>query len=330
MILALLLCLLLCCALSKEVEVDLTIPWPSGIMVDRLADPHSHSQRIYRFGRLQHSAISLRPQWAGIHALEGVLSREQAADLIQRAEAHAAQHGWIKGRHVDYAIRPTKDLPVRVLYPDEADWAALQQRLFYVLTALGEQFALSVPLLRIDDLFITKYDSASAAESKLDPHTDKSPWSFVLALNDGFEGGGTFFVQSQDLYRPPVGGAVIFNGKQLHGAFPATAGSRYIVAGFCEYDEQFMSQYDPLYDGHAASSGFRTGDLIVGIEECVYHAGRDCSSCAEGQGVSRRMAQVEDVSDDEWVRLAQSCETLCPGEPTVLRVRRMVRDQQDL
>lgn len=31
-----------------------------------------------------------------------------------------------------------------------------------------------------------------------------------------------------------------------------------------------MLHYDPQYDGHAGSSGFRTGDQIIGIERCEF------------------------------------------------------------
>lgn len=55
---------------------------------------------------------------------------------------------------------------------------------------------------------------------------------------------------------------------------PVTSGVRYILAGFCDYgaEEQqealFAELYDPLYDGYAAQAGFKTGDLIVGLEVC--------------------------------------------------------------
>jgi hypothetical protein len=99
----------------------------------------------------------------------------------------------------------------------------------------------------INDLFVTKYDAATA-ENKLGPHTDKSPWSFVVALNQGnnnsnndkeagagkFEGGGTYILSSRQLHRPPAGGAVFFSGNNWHASVPITKGVRHLLAGFVE------------------------------------------------------------------------------------------------
>lgn len=146
------------------------------------------------------------------------------------------------------------------------------------------------------------------------PHQDKNPWSFVVALNDEYEGGGTFFVNEEAVYRPNVGDSIIFYGHQLHGAYTITSGTRYILAGFCsglDTHEEFMSDYDPQYDGFAAQAGFRTGDLIIGIE--------DCGHLEESTSI---VAVTPTMTDTEWTRLAQSCEIAKPNEPSIIRVRR--------
>lgn len=141
-----------------------------------------------------------------------------------------------------------------------------------------------------------------------------------------------------------------------------TSGVRYILAGFIEYGdgshETFMESYNPVYDGYAAEAGFRTGDMIVGLEVCEEVKEEEeeveeqqCSeeTCREGpqkgseestnrdrgyvretaQGgrVRRRMEAIggDLVSDERWVQLAQSCERLDPGADTVIRVRRRSR-----
>lgn len=200
----------------KIEEKILQIPWPSGVVVDRVVD--KDTSKILRFGRLQHNAISLRPEWAGVYVLENIFTRLQAKTIIDRAETYVSEFGWSRGRHVDYAVRPTKDLPVKVLFPDEGEWKSLhnvfREKIF---KAMAKQYGIDADLLRIDDMFITKYDSNSSSENQLAPHNDKSPWSFVIALNDDYEGGGTYFLNLQKVFVPPVGGAVIFHGKQLHG-----------------------------------------------------------------------------------------------------------------
>ena len=66
----------------------------------------------------------------------------------------------------------------------------------------------SIEPLEICDLFIAKYDLAGKGQPSLGEHVDGSPWSFVVALNDAFEGGGTQFVEveEQPIWQPYVGG----------------------------------------------------------------------------------------------------------------------------
>lgn len=131
-----------------------------------------------------------------------------------------------------------------------------------------------------------------------------------------------------------------------------TRGVRYILAGFCDYGavdysadissdaahNHFMSTYDPLYDGTAASVGFRSGDLIVGIEVCDDRTAESCQNpgpdtggeqCnAELRGDSpppfrRRRVNITGLTtDEEWMQHAQSCERLDTQGETVLWVRR--------
>ena len=46
----------------------------------------------------------------------------------------------------------------------------------------------------------------------------RSPFAFVVPLNDGFEGGGTQFVEldGAPIFRPAVGAALLFSGKNRH------------------------------------------------------------------------------------------------------------------
>jgi hypothetical protein len=322
--------------------VQLDIPWPSGIQVDRMVDSQG---RIYRFGRLQHNAITLRPHWSAIRIEEGILSTAESADIVKKAEDYAERFGWSKGRHVDYDIRPTKDLPVEVIFESDAELQALHDRFRErLLPRIAQEFGLDAARIRPTDLFITKYSASSETERLLGPHQDKSPWSFVIALNDAFEGGGTYFYDARSLWQAPVGAAVYFNGVQLHGANPITAGTRYIMAGFCEYGDDvpiesaeshaaFMAVYDPLFDGYAGQAGFRSGDLIVGIEVCEVapqdnscEVSSDSVACKEDTGFRRRRQDITDAtSDEDWVRFAQSCENLDPGSNTIMWVRRKVK-----
>ena len=192
---------------------QLTIPYPSGIEVDRVPQDGG---MVLRIGRISHSAVALRPDWQGIHLLEEVLTKKECENIISLAEDHAAVHGWSRGRHIDYAIRPVRDLPVKSIFENPSDYAVLVHRLEEtIFKGIIDKFRFTTALT-IQDLFITKYE-AGTKENLLGPHKDVSLWSFVVVLNVDYSGGGTYFFESQSMWRPPLGGAVYFNGKNLHG-----------------------------------------------------------------------------------------------------------------
>ena len=115
-------------------------------------------------------------------------------------------------------------------------------------------------------------------------------------MNDSsqFTGGGTHFIHNNITCKPQkAGNAVLFSGKNLHEGVAVTTGIRYILTGFCEYTyhvidndhtinnntnmlnnahDSFMNDYDPIYDGYAATGGLRTGDVIKGVyfEDVLY------------------------------------------------------------
>ena len=85
--------------------------------------------------------------------------------------------------------------------------------------------------VRVHDAFVVRYDAS--AQHHLPFHADQSSVSVTLALNDGFEGGGTTFSAPVGVTaRPETGHAVAFRGNLRHGGAPVTAGTRYIVAAF--------------------------------------------------------------------------------------------------
>lgn len=138
---------------------------------------------------------------------------------------------------------------------------------------------------------------------------------------------------------------------------PIRAGVRYILAGFCEYSaDSFMALYDPVFDGHAAQAGFRDHDIIHRLEVChqemtpscddaldrsVEHGlcvrrldslngeGSDADDSLPGEMGERRVVVVRttvdidsEMSDEQWMQYAQSCEQLAPGDDTVMVVKR--------
>jgi predicted 2-oxoglutarate/Fe(II)-dependent dioxygenase YbiX len=58
-----------------------------------------------------------------------------------------------------------------------------------------------------------------------------------INLNDDFEGGGLVFPEySARVYRPPVGGALVFSCSLMHAVLPMTRGRRYACLPFV-YDD---------------------------------------------------------------------------------------------
>ena len=72
----------------------------------------------------------------------------------------------------------------------------------------------------------------------------RSPFAFVVPLNDGFEGGGTQFVELEGapIFQPAVGAALLFSGKNRHRGIATTEGVRYILAGFVDVRKGFVDK----------------------------------------------------------------------------------------
>ena len=72
----------------------------------------------------------------------------------------------------------------------------------------------------------------------------RSPFAFVVPLNDGFEGGGTQFVEVEGapIFRPAVGAALLFSGKNRHRGVATTEGVRHILAGFVDVRKRSRSR----------------------------------------------------------------------------------------
>jgi prolyl 4-hydroxylase len=72
------------------------------------------------------------------------------------------------------------------------------------------------------------------------PHTDgcferdtgeQSHFTFLVYLNDGFEGGATAFYESRDslLVWPQAGKALVFYHRQVHEGMPVARGRKYVL-----------------------------------------------------------------------------------------------------
>ncbi len=94
------------------------------------------------------------------------------------------------------------------------------------------------PNLQLDDRepHIVKYDVTKKERQKLDMHTDKSEWTFLIALSNGcgvdYEGGGTYFECIDATVHIQRGHALAFPGKLRHCGQKITSGLRFLLVGF--------------------------------------------------------------------------------------------------
>ena len=247
--------------------VEFSTHEPSGLKI------HGTDEGNHYF-LLEHNCIKLPKHYKEVHVMENALSTEVCKEIIDKAEAYE----WTEKRHKAFA---TTDIPLEALY---GTFSNIQAHIdCRVLPRIATTFGLHEDFLQIGEIFIVKYafnrvignssnadldtvkfgseKARSETQVGLAPHKDGTPWSFVLPLNDDteFEGGGTYFVDSDKIFRPPKGSAVLFNGKNEHMGVPITSGKRFLMVGFINYvnrkdtsHEEFLRGYDRDRDGSAA------------------------------------------------------------------------------
>lgn len=176
--------------------------------------------------------------------------------LIAWAKEYASSSGWTTSRH--YAV-PTTDIPIHRV-PNLLTWFVTWIR-NDVMPLLQEQFKAGQQFY-VHDAFLVRY-SASSSSTFLPLHYDESTHSLVLALNDDFEGGGTYFYDMNETITPNCGSLVSFRGNQLlHGGNVVTKGERFILAVFLYLDEGQGSkrQCNPENLVTESSKRFKEGD----------------------------------------------------------------------
>lgn len=167
-----------------------------------------------------------------IFAAKSLISNEICQNLICWAEEYGEIHGgWTTSRH--YAV-PTNDVPVHEV-PRLRTW--FQRWMNEQCQALLRQQFQTRKRFYVHDAFLVRY-AASSKSRYLPLHSDESTHSMVLALNDEFEGGGTYFFDVDRTICPSTGSLITFRGDQLlHGGNPVVTSVRYILAVFLYLDD---------------------------------------------------------------------------------------------
>lgn len=112
------------------------------------------------------------------------------------------------------------DIPLKNVFPEGIDSQA-KAELDAAIEIIFQEFADKLKLKRdrifVADLFVAKYDATvPGRQVHLEPHQDKHMLSFVMALNDDFTDGGTYFFSTGELWVPRPGAAILFHGMHWH------------------------------------------------------------------------------------------------------------------
>lgn len=165
---------------------------------------------------------------------------------------------WTTSRH--YAV-PTNDVPIHHV-PKLLHWFQVWMTTT-CQSLLRHQFG-TTRRFYVHDAFLVRYQALSQSHF-LPLHYDESTHSMVLALNDDFEGGGSYFYTVNQTISPNTGSMVSFRGNQLlHGGNVVTRGVRYIVAIFLYLDDDTcggengepISKRPKLFSENTKNSGF--------------------------------------------------------------------------
>ena len=155
---------------------------------------------------------------------------EACAAAAAKAAGGAPGSGWTTSRHGVY--NSTTDIPVGL---SAALLALVNQAAKEVLfPAMARAFGFLTSELWMQDCFVARYDMAG--QRSLRPHLDGSDLSFVCALNQDFEGGGTLFLLPEGhedvlVRQRGIGDIWMFCGQHWHSGVSITSGTRYILAG---------------------------------------------------------------------------------------------------
>jgi len=157
-----------------------------------------------------------------------LLTADFCSQAIRLAE-EAAQ--WTNDRHENYPTTDVLigDLGLNAVYENNVLREYIYPLAKHVWGLEGEEWD---PQNRMSETFLVKYTPDTQAHLSL--HHDSSDYTCVVALNDEFEGGGTYFDGQQLLSNGGVGSFTLHPGNitHRHGARAVTAGVRYVLISF--------------------------------------------------------------------------------------------------
>lgn len=163
--------------------------------------------------------------------IKNIISHSFAKQIIEESEDYAKKHAWKKDRHEHY---PTVDNQITY------EWRyydiiinIIKNRIYKEIVKL---YNVKIKDIGINEIFVVKYDMNG--QKKLEEHKDGSEFSFILALNNEYTGGGTYFTELKENVSLNVGDCLIFSGQNKHKGVQINSGKRYILTGFLHFHYQ--------------------------------------------------------------------------------------------
>lgn len=160
-----------------------------------------------------------------------LLSKSMCKQILTEGLNYAKKNNWTKKRHDDY---PTTDNEITSEW-ENFDFIDKHVR-SRVFSEISKMYNIPENKLGVNEYFIVKYEHSK--QNNLDAHVDGSDFSFILALNDDYEGGGTKFVDMNKTVKLKQGECLIFSGQNKHMGKKITDGKRYILTGFLHYKKE--------------------------------------------------------------------------------------------
>ena len=166
--------------------------------------------------------------------LRKFISKKECSLIIQESIDFAKIYGWKTKRHSDYA---TTDNEITQLWKSYSILQPYIEQLKYMLSI---HLKVNKNIILVKEIFVAKYEPMK--QHYLDEHVDGSDFSFILYLNEDFEGGGTQFHFDKEPLVAKTGDCVLFPGRVKHRGISVRKGIRYIVVGFLHYKNNLFCE----------------------------------------------------------------------------------------
>lgn len=159
---------------------------------------------------------------------KNVITKNDCINIINEATQFGLKNGWKEKRHKYY---PTYDNQIT------KSWKVFPKIKYVINNFVKPYFSLKYKVdmkdIVTNEIFVVKY--MMNKQRFLKEHKDGSEFSFILALNNNYKGGGTKLHYIDKIIKLNTSDILLFSGQHLHSGESITFGERWIVTGFLSY-----------------------------------------------------------------------------------------------